>query len=127
MRVQPPTATLVACPSRTAASPGRDWISLRSCGAPSDALVIEGRLPLFFGRRHGRTLRPGQKALIRDFLPECALTIPASGQLDPRDVFGVRGPIWLEIGFGGGEHLAIQAEHHPEISFIGCEIFENGI
>jgi tRNA (guanine-N7-)-methyltransferase len=34
---------------------------------------------------------------------------------------------WLEIGFGGGEHLALQAEYHPEISFIGCEVFENGI
>ena len=35
--------------------------------------------------------------------------------------------IWLEIGFGGGEHLAQQAEQHPEIGFIGCEVFENGI
>jgi tRNA (guanine-N7-)-methyltransferase len=35
--------------------------------------------------------------------------------------------IWLEIGFGGGEHLAAQAEAHPEIGFIGCEVFENGI
>jgi tRNA (guanine-N7-)-methyltransferase len=35
--------------------------------------------------------------------------------------------IWLEIGFGGGEHLAAQAEAHPGIGLIGCEVFENGI
>ena len=35
--------------------------------------------------------------------------------------------VWLEIGFGAGEHLAAQAEHHPDIGFIGCEVFEAGI
>ena len=34
---------------------------------------------------------------------------------------------WLEIGFGGGEHLAAQAAAHPEIGFIGCEPFINGV
>ena len=48
--------------------------------------------------------------------------------LDPREVLAPPGrAIWLEIGFGGGEHLAEQAETHPEIGFIGCEVFENGI
>jgi tRNA (guanine-N7-)-methyltransferase len=43
-------------------------------------------------------------------------------------LFGAtRQSTWLEIGFGGGEHLALQAEHHPETGFIGCEVFENGI
>ncbi len=35
--------------------------------------------------------------------------------------------IWLEIGFGAGEHLAAQAESHDDFGFIGCEVFENGI
>jgi tRNA (guanine-N7-)-methyltransferase len=35
--------------------------------------------------------------------------------------------IWLEIGFGAGEHLAAQAERHPDKGFIGCEVFENGV
>ena len=35
--------------------------------------------------------------------------------------------IWLEIGFGAGEHLAAQAENHPDIGFIGCEPYINGI
>src|SRR6266481_9306863 len=120
MRARRPTAISVVCPSRTAASPGRGWISLRSCNAPSEALAVGAARNLFlFGRRRGRALRPGQKVLIRDFLPQFALTIPVSGQLDCRGVFGTGDrSIWLEIGFGGGEHLAVQAEHYPEISFI---------
>ena len=56
------------------------------------------------------------------------MSIPASGRLDPAALFGAaRVSIWLEIGFGGGEHLAAQAERHPEIGFIGSEVFENGI
>jgi tRNA (guanine-N7-)-methyltransferase len=102
---------------------------LRSCSAPSEALAVAAeRSPLHFGRRRGRALRPGQKALIRDFLPQIALTIPVSGEFDPGGLFDARaGPIWVEIGFGGGEHLADQAERHPETGLIGCEVFENGI
>jgi tRNA (guanine-N7-)-methyltransferase len=81
-----------------------------------------------FGRRRGRTLRPGQKTRISELLPRLAITIPASGPLDIGSVFGVRPPsVWLEIGFGGGEHLAQLAEQHPQTGFIGCEVFENGI
>jgi tRNA (guanine-N7-)-methyltransferase len=102
---------------------------LRSCSAPSEALTVgAARSLLLFGRRRGRALRPGQNVLIRDFLPQLALTIPGSGELDPGGLFGARArPIWVEIGFGGGEYLADQAERHPEIGFIGCEVFENGI
>ena len=35
--------------------------------------------------------------------------------------------IWLEIGFGGGEHLAAQALRHPQVGFIGCEPFIDGV
>jgi len=49
-------------------------------------------------------------------------------RLDPAALFGepVR-ELWLEIGFGAGEHLALQAAAHPAIGFIGCEVFLNGI
>ena len=84
--------------------------------------------PLLYGRRRGRSLRPGQRSLIDEALPRLTVRIPASGQLDPRTLFGVeRASVWLEVGFGAGEHLAIQAEAHPQIGLIGCEIFENGI
>ena len=81
-----------------------------------------------FGRRRGRTLRPGQKALVTELLPRLAINLPASGRLDIAALFGTaRSSIWLEIGFGGGEHLAQLAGQHPQIGFIGCEVFENGI
>jgi len=35
--------------------------------------------------------------------------------------------VWLEIGFGSGEHLFWQAEHHLNVGFIGCEPFINGV
>jgi tRNA (guanine-N7-)-methyltransferase len=61
-------------------------------------------------------------------LPRLAARIPASGSLDPGILFDAAPrSIWLEIGFGGGEHLAQQAERHPTAGFIGCEVFENGI
>jgi tRNA (guanine-N7-)-methyltransferase len=60
-------------------------------------------------------------------LPRLAINVPASGHLDIAGLFGNAPPsIWLEIGFGGGEHLAHLAEQHPQTGFIGCEVFENG-
>ena len=82
----------------------------------------------FFGRRRGRALRAGQRALLGELLPRVALTSPPSGRLESGTGLWAPGqPVWLEIGFGAGEHLAAQAEHHREISLIGCEVFENGI
>jgi len=82
----------------------------------------------FYGRRKGRPLRKGQQHLIGTLLPRLAVALPPSGKLDPRALFPHRpGQIWLEIGFGGGEHLAEQARAHPEIGLIGCEVFLNGI
>ena len=83
---------------------------------------------LLFGRRRGRTLRPAQQSRIELLLPRVGVTFPKSDRLDLEALFG-RAPsaIWLEIGFGGGEHLAEQAERHPDVGFIGCEFFENGI
>src|SRR5215471_1123899 len=112
MPARRPTAISVVCPRQTAASLGRGWISLRSCSAPSEAVAVGAPpRPLLFGRRRGRALRPGQKVLLRDFLPQIALTIPVTGEVDPSRLFDANTrSIWVEIGFGGGEHLADQAE-----------------
>ena len=91
---------------------------------------IPGRIPgeqLFFGRRKGRPLRAGMQALLDERLPALAVpTEPASP--DPRTWFGrpVRA-VWLEVGFGGGEHLAWQARSHPDVGIIGGEPFLNGV
>ena len=82
----------------------------------------------FHGRRLARPLTQRRKGLIEGLLPRLQVKLPASGGLDPRSLFPERrGDAWLEIGFGGGEHLAWQAERHPEIGFIGCEPFLNGL
>jgi tRNA (guanine-N7-)-methyltransferase len=61
-------------------------------------------------------------------LPHLAFALPESGRLDPRTLFATPvEAVWLEVGFGGGEHLAAQAAAHPAIGMIGAEIFENGI
>jgi tRNA (guanine-N7-)-methyltransferase len=84
--------------------------------------------PQLYGRRRGRPLRAGQHERRTTLLPRLSFELPESGRLDPAGLFAasVR-EVWLEIGFGGGEHLAELAERHPEIGFIGCEVFENGI
>ena len=82
----------------------------------------------FYGRRKGRRLRKGRQSLFDDLLPRVSVKLPAEGALDPAHLFDhAPTAVWLEIGFGGGEHLAAQAAAHPEIGFIGCEVFESGI
>ena len=82
----------------------------------------------FYGRRRGRPLRAGQAERKTGLLPQVAFTLPDDGELEPSALFAPPPrEVWLEIGFGGGEHLAEQAERHPDIGFIGCEVFENGI
>ncbi|MGP1394066.1 MAG: tRNA (guanosine(46)-N7)-methyltransferase TrmB [Inquilinaceae bacterium] len=82
-----------------------------------------------YGRRRGRKLRPGRVDLLDRTLPALAVPLPEPpAMLDPADLFP-KAPraVWLEIGFGGGEHLAAQAERHPDVGIIGCEPFINGV
>lgn len=82
----------------------------------------------FFGRRHGKTIRPPQAGVLANLLPALKIDLAAppperlSG-LFPVSVDGVR----LEIGFGGGEHLHHEAARHPGSGFIGVEPFVNGM
>ena len=82
-----------------------------------------------YGRRRGRPLRAGQRELFEEILPRLRIALPPDrAPLDPRSPFAPAPAAFaLEIGFGGGEHLAAQAAAHPETGFIGCEVFENGI
>lgn len=82
----------------------------------------------FHGRRKGRKLRSGQQRLLQETLPGLRIALPPAGAgLDPEALFGPGRELWLEVGFGSGEHLAWQAENNPQVSIIGCEVFENGI
>jgi tRNA (guanine-N7-)-methyltransferase len=77
-----------------------------------------------YGRRSGHKLRQGQAALLEDLLPR--VEVP-EGPLSSAALFGDERPLELEIGFGGGEHLASQAMSRPDHGFIGCEPFLNGV
>ena len=82
-----------------------------------------------YGRRHGRPLRKQRSALMENLLPAVQLEPPTPGvRLEPATLFAqpLR-EIWLEVGFGGGEHLAAQAVANPEVGIIGCEPFVNGV
>ena len=81
----------------------------------------------FFGRRKGHALRPHQAALFETLLPRLALDLSASAPADLRTLFDDVGEVRLEIGFGGGEHLAAEAERDPRTGFIGSEPFVNGM
>ena len=89
----------------------------------------EGARLQLYGRRRGRRLRVGQQELLEELLPKIRIALPEAGErLDPDAVFEREArEVWLEIGFGGGEHLAWQAARHPEIGFIGAEFFLNGV
>ena len=82
----------------------------------------------FFGRRHGKSLRPRPLAALQRQLPRYLVDL---GQPAPADLSGLFrhgvGEVRLEIGFGGGEHLLSEAVRAPERSFIGVEPFVNGM
>ena len=82
----------------------------------------------FFGRRKGHKLRASQADLIETLLPRLALEISAAAPAELADVFDrPLDAIRLEIGFGGGEHLAAEALAFPDTGFIGCEPYVNGM
>lgn len=80
-----------------------------------------------FGRIKSRTLKPRQAALFDTLLPTLAVPEPTQGPIDPTQLMPGADEVWLEIGFGGGEHLAEQAARHPTTLMIGCEPFLNGV
>jgi tRNA (guanine-N7-)-methyltransferase len=81
-----------------------------------------------YGRRKARPLSVRKQHLIEALLPELRLVLGAAPPSPPGNLFPPPvGQVWLEIGFGSGEHLLWQATHHPTVGFIGCEPFINGV
>jgi len=83
---------------------------------------VEG--PKFYGRRKGRPLRKTMQSLLDNELEILRLKpgVALVDQFDhaPTDIF-------LEIGFGGGEHIAGLAKNRPDAGFVGAEPFINGV
>jgi tRNA (guanine-N7-)-methyltransferase len=92
-------------------------------GEDGSGAGVEGRVRAvkpppdrLYGRARGHKLRPRQERLLDVTLPRLALPDKLPD-----------GKLWLEVGFGGGEHALAQVAAHPEATLIACEVFENGI
>ena len=86
-----------------------------------------GYIPRLYGRRQDKGLKPRQARLMTELLPSVSTPNPEAGRIDPLALFPGAREIWLEVGFGGGEHLAWQAAQNPDVGLIGAEPFVNGV
>ena len=85
---------------------------------------------IHYGRRRGRPERPHRQELLKTMLSTISVSLEnvAARSLDPRSLFPSNTTeIWLEIGYGAGEHLSTLAQRNPKVGFLGCEPFLNGV
>jgi len=81
-----------------------------------------------WGRRQSRPLKENQRQALANLWSKVSLELPAQSKINPFNLFDFPlEDLWVEVGFGGGEHLAAQAALHSDIGFIGCEPFINGV
>ncbi|WP_310498742.1 tRNA (guanosine(46)-N7)-methyltransferase TrmB [Sandarakinorhabdus sp.] len=92
---------------------------------PNLASIDPASIRRLYGRRQGHKLRVGQASLYDTLLPQVALH--RDGPVTAAGVFGDDRPLWLEIGFGRGEHMAAQALANPHVGIIGAEPFVDGV
>ncbi len=82
-----------------------------------------------YGRRQSHRIRPARRRLLENRLPDIQIRLPEDGSainLDELPSQQARS-FWLEVGFGGGEHLAEQAAANPDVLLVGCEPYVNGV
>ena len=103
---------------------------MTSSGDDAADAEASGYIPKVYGRAQGKRLRARQANLVDELLPRIAVFAgepAADGPIDLSRLFPGKSDFQLEIGFGGGEHLAWQAAKKPETGFIGAEPFINGV
>ena len=93
---------------------------------PHHPLNVDGEPRAFFGRRSGKRLHKGQDQLFKELLPALEIAL-GGGVLDPAVLFPNTSQRVIEIGYGGGEHLSLEASRHPNTGYIGCEVVSGGI
>ena len=95
-------------------------------------MTEEGKQHKIFGRRKGKNLSNLQKENLNEYINDFSIFktndgVPNLRQIDPKDLFDGLKDIRLEIGFGMGDFLFEKALAHPNVGFVGCEVFENGV
>jgi tRNA (guanine-N7-)-methyltransferase len=116
----------MAEPPSPASGRGKKGDSLSADAKPELPKTLDGTPRAFFGRRSGKRLHKGQDRLFRDVLPGLRIEL-GDGPLDPATLFPGKARFAIEIGYGGGEHLAREALQHAATGYIGCEVFSGGI
>ncbi|MGR3433730.1 MAG: tRNA (guanine(46)-N(7))-methyltransferase TrmB [Shimia sp.] len=81
----------------------------------------------FYGRLKGKQLKPAQQRDLDEVLPEVRLAGVGWDENPGRTPLELPDETWLEVGFGGGEHLAALAAAHPRVTFLACEPYLNGV
>ena len=127
----PPTAISAASPTRQGSVHlGEDRsraVAAAPLGAQLNGALLKPPPDRLYGRARGHALRPRQRLLLDVTLPRLRFS-PGPGRGRPaRRVSARPGTLWLEVGFGGGEHALAQVAASPEAGLIACEVFENGI
>jgi tRNA (guanine-N7-)-methyltransferase len=103
------------------------WPVTPECPEAGSQRERETDRPRLHGRRRGRKLSGRQSFLLQTALPRLSLDL-SRPIIDIASLFpGKLSALWLEIGIGGGEHLAAEAKAHPDAGYIGCEFFLNGL
>jgi tRNA (guanine-N7-)-methyltransferase len=80
-----------------------------------------------YGRIKSRTIKPRQADLLARRQADLMLPDPEASPIDPNVLAPGAAEVWLEIGFGGGEHMAEQAQRRPDVLVLGAEPFLNGV
>ena len=93
---------------------------------PTGSVLVKPPAARLYGRQRSHPLRPRQQRLLELTLPR--LRFDEALSRDPAAAFGRPATeLWLEVGFGGGEHTLAQHAAHPDVGLIACEVFENGL
>ena len=96
-----------------------------SVDGPDRPPLAEGIPDRLYGRRRGHPLRPRQERLLTEALPRMRIT--AGEAAAGLALFPGATDLWLEVGFGGGEHALALKAAHPEVALVASEVFENGL
>lgn len=82
----------------------------------------------FFGRRKGKGIGSSRQRLLDELLPKLLLQLPQKKKTNLYAQFPKKPKeLWLEVGFGGGEHVAELSKKYQDVGFIGAEPFINGV
>jgi len=88
-------------------------------------MIEKNKVLRSFGRIKNRV--KDTQNLLGNLLPKFLIKINPKTKLNPKTLFQNPQEIYLEIGFGYGELIIESAKQNPEIGFIGCEVYVNGI